>query len=183
MAYGIDPKRLLSNALYDLMQEKKFEKITVENIIKKAGVSKATFYRYFQDKFDLMCWFYKDFVATTFDEVYSKTSWYRTQYIYAEFYKNNKSFFINIYEYDGQNSFDKFLYEYCLNFFRKLIKKNSNADISKELEFAIRMYCYGNSFIVRDWLKNEISLTIDEFCEYRYNSMPKIMKDVLEMRT
>ena len=34
--------------------------------------------------------------------------------------------------------------------------------------------------IVRDWLNGELDLTIDEFCTYRYETMPQIMKDFLD---
>lgn len=181
MAYGMDPKKLLSDALYQLTSEKSFEAITIQEIIERANVSKATFYRYFHDKFELMCWFYEDFVHKTFDDLYSEKSWYETQYTYAEFYLHNKDYFLNIYNYEGQNSFDHFLYSYCLTFFKNIVQTKKGPDaLSKELIFAIKMYCYGNSFIVRDWLMGEIPLTIEEFCTYRYNTMPQIMKDILD---
>jgi AcrR family transcriptional regulator len=41
------------------MREKPFEKITVSLIIKRSGVSKSTFYRYFLDKYDVMNYNYK----------------------------------------------------------------------------------------------------------------------------
>ena len=46
------------NAIIDgfnrLISEVDFNKISVEMIMKEAGVSRSTFYRYFKDKYDVM---------------------------------------------------------------------------------------------------------------------------------
>jgi AcrR family transcriptional regulator len=47
-------RRLLGNALIQLMQEKRYIDITVQNIIDRADVGRTTFYKHFQDKEDLL---------------------------------------------------------------------------------------------------------------------------------
>lgn len=47
-------KKLLTNALRDLLQEKSFDKITVNDICERAMVHRATFYNHFNDKTDLI---------------------------------------------------------------------------------------------------------------------------------
>lgn len=178
MAFNIDAKKLLADALYDLVKEKDFDVITVNDICKYSGVSRATFYRYFRDKYELMSYHYENFVKSMFLDVESSLTWKEKLYEYANFYMQHKEYFKNILNYDGQNSFDEFLYTYSLFHFTKLAKKKYN--ISKEIVFAIKMYCYGNSMIVRDWLNGELDLTIEEFCTYRYATMPQIMKDFLD---
>ncbi len=53
-------------ALFKLMNEYEFEKISVSDIAKKAGVGRATFYRYFKRKEDVLVYYFerstKDFV-------------------------------------------------------------------------------------------------------------------------
>lgn len=46
--------KLLTDALMSLMQEKAFEKITVIEICSRAMVHRATFYKYFEDKYQLL---------------------------------------------------------------------------------------------------------------------------------
>lgn len=181
MAFKIDTRRLLADSLCQLTQKKNFNSITVQDIVDNCGAARSTFYRYFHDKYELMCWYYEDFVRKTFLETESNLTWKEKLHCYAEFYMQNKEYFINIATYDGQNSFDQFLYSYSLAHFTRLAQKKYNVKVlPNEMVFAIKMYCYGNSFIVRDWLIGEINLTIDEFCEYRYKTMPQIMKDFLE---
>lgn len=181
LAFNIDAKQLLADALYNLVQEKDFDSITISDICKRSGVSRATFYRYFHDKYELMSYHYESFVKSNFLDVESNLAWKEKLYQYANFYMQHKEYFTNILNYDGQNSFDEFLYSYSLAHFTRLAKKKYNCTtLSKEVVFAIKMYCYGNSMIVRDWLNGELDLTIDEFCTYRYETMPQIMKDFLD---
>jgi AcrR family transcriptional regulator len=46
-------KRQLSQALVDLIQEKRFDDITIQNVIDRADVGRSTFYTHFRDKEDL----------------------------------------------------------------------------------------------------------------------------------
>ena len=47
-----------------LVERVGFSKITVSMLVKEAGVSRATFYRYFKDKYDVMNYNYKQMVKT-----------------------------------------------------------------------------------------------------------------------
>lgn len=44
----------LGDALIDLLREKPFESITVQEVLDRAGVSRATFYTHYRDKEDLL---------------------------------------------------------------------------------------------------------------------------------
>jgi len=46
-------RRELSGALVDLIKEKRFDDITVQNVIDRAGVGRSTFYSHFRDKEDV----------------------------------------------------------------------------------------------------------------------------------
>ncbi|PYS31403.1 MAG: hypothetical protein DMF75_14610, partial [Acidobacteria bacterium] len=46
-------RRRLSGALVELVKEKRFDDITVQNVIERAHVGRATFYSHFRDKEDL----------------------------------------------------------------------------------------------------------------------------------
>ena len=46
-------KKIIKEAMLLLVHEKPFSKITIDNIIHKAGINRSTFYYHFQDKYDL----------------------------------------------------------------------------------------------------------------------------------
>lgn len=47
-----------SGALLELLQEKSFDRVTVNELCIKTGIPRATYYNYFDDKYDLLdyCW-------------------------------------------------------------------------------------------------------------------------------
>ena len=47
-------RRIVEEAFQDLLREKKFRDITVQDIADRADVNRATFYAHFQDKYDLL---------------------------------------------------------------------------------------------------------------------------------
>lgn len=47
-------KRLIRDALTELMEEKGFEGLTVRDLTKKADINRGTFYLHYQDKYDLL---------------------------------------------------------------------------------------------------------------------------------
>jgi len=47
-------RQLLSGALIDLLVEKRYDAITVQHIIDRAGVGRSTFYSHYRDKEDLL---------------------------------------------------------------------------------------------------------------------------------
>lgn len=47
-------RNLIVQAFFELMNEKSFENITIQNITERAQINRATFYAHFQDKFELL---------------------------------------------------------------------------------------------------------------------------------
>lgn len=47
-------KRMLRQALVELIQEKEFQKITVTDVVKHADINRGTFYAYYRDVYDLL---------------------------------------------------------------------------------------------------------------------------------
>lgn len=68
MAHYKPVERVCMDAMRDLMQAKKFDRITIQDILSNAGISKATFYRHYKDKnelFEKMIWRDVDFIFTS----------------------------------------------------------------------------------------------------------------------
>lgn len=56
--------RAIINAFYDLLDVKPFDKITVQNILDMALVSRSTFYQHYRDKYDIVEHLFANFKET-----------------------------------------------------------------------------------------------------------------------
>ena len=61
-------KNSLALSFQELLRSEPLEKITVEQICRKADVHRSTFYRYFQDKYDLLRYAFEHFLIARIDE-------------------------------------------------------------------------------------------------------------------
>ena len=62
-------QKFLRDALIDLIEERGFDVLTVGEITERAMVSRATFYRNYQDKYDLVEQIFAEAIQALFDAV------------------------------------------------------------------------------------------------------------------
>ena len=57
-------KRLLAQSLQEIMATTPLEKISVNDIVDHAGVGRNTFYYHFEDKYDLVNWYFQNGITS-----------------------------------------------------------------------------------------------------------------------
>ncbi|MDQ0187519.1 TetR/AcrR family transcriptional regulator [Cytobacillus kochii] len=62
MLQNTSAKAYIITALLELLHQKTFSSITVKEIVKRAGISRSTFYVYYYDKYDLLEQLSKDII-------------------------------------------------------------------------------------------------------------------------
>ncbi|MEH7304013.1 TetR/AcrR family transcriptional regulator [Neobacillus drentensis] len=94
-------KRLIRDALTELMEEKGFEGITVRDLTEKAGINRGTFYLHYHDKFDLL----EQSEAEILNEI-KKIALEINPTVFMNFNSENEPFpfIVNLFEYFHENS-------------------------------------------------------------------------------
>ena len=59
----------LANAMKECMRTAPVEKITVKEIVETCGLTRQTFYRNFQDKYDLINWYFDVLAQMSFKQM------------------------------------------------------------------------------------------------------------------
>lgn len=102
-----ETKIQFANALKELMHDKPINKVSVSDIALRAGLSRKSFYNYFQDKYDLINWIcYSQFVQLR-TEALSGGGWEAFRE-FLEFFSTDSGFFSNAIKDMGQNSFGQY---------------------------------------------------------------------------
>lgn len=159
-----------------LIQKMEFDQITAKKIADEANISKATFYRYFKDKYEVIDYNYKALL----DQLLSLDSCknYRTLYFHL-FHIGRKDlrFLRHAFSTTGVNSLANFIFEYSRDTVLKITKQNRNGDgftVSEQLQ--IDVFCNGISYMYQNWIFGQYDITAGDAADTLYDLMPESLK-------
>lgn len=101
----MNTKIIIFLALEKLLKDKAFEKITVIEIAQAAHISRATFYRHFEDKFDLANWYYRQKAEEVFQDTSNDSPWHIFYGLSVFMGQEDATFMQVMLNERGQNSF------------------------------------------------------------------------------
>ncbi len=118
-----DTKGILAASLEELLEKHDYEEITVDAITKNCGAARATFYRHFKDKQDLMQWTYIS-QAEKVEEIFaSPAQWDRAVAQGLDLVQKKRAFLRAALEYKRQNPFMDFWYQNSLAYLQSLLAR------------------------------------------------------------
>ena len=118
-------KREIVAAFNRLIARSEMEKITTLRIAEEAEVSKATFYRYFRDKYDVLNYNYQSLLDRSLKQCGNYRDLYVLLYSFARDQWQN---FTRAFNTTGINSFDNFIYSYSRDVVEEITKQNRNGE-------------------------------------------------------
>lgn len=169
-------KNQILTSFNQLISRYSFENITVAMICDRANVSRATFYRHFKDKYDVMN---TNYVKVLNEAIDPKICHNFKEIYYHLFQVGQKelSFLKNAFETLGANSFHRFIHDYSYNTALEITKQNRyGIGFSEEERLQMDLFCHGCSFIYEKWITGNYSLSCQQASEALYNIMPDSLK-------
>ncbi|MBQ9824422.1 MAG: TetR/AcrR family transcriptional regulator C-terminal domain-containing protein [Solobacterium sp.] len=168
-------KNELAESLRQLMLRSLFEKITIRQICERAGVIRATFYNYFDDKYDCLDWIvYHDMVEKNEDRI-NMNGMDSPVYDVLETIAENRAFYRAAYNVIGQNSFEDMirgnLAKLLKLFFDRYRKPSYLPSYDNELLAAY--YANGLAFCVRQFVFEKEGCTSVESTRRMISSLMK----------
>lgn len=165
-------KKAISDVFWQLLEEKPYNKITVQNIVERCQVNRNTFYYHFQDipalvEYSIQEW--TDEVIKNNGELGSPIGCITS--IVQEFIRR-KAAFIRLYRSSNKDMFMRYLNEISLHIVRYYMDSATQGmDIPQEdKEAFIRYYKCTFAGVVLDWLDAGASYDLSDFCEKICNS-------------
>lgn len=167
-------ERDIISAFNRLLSGTGIERITTQMIADEAKVSRATFYRYFRDKYDVLNRNYKDLL----DDCLSRCDNYRD--LYFELYcfaRNEWSDFHRAFHTTGVNSFENFVFSYSRSVVETITRQNRGGQgLTEEENLQLDVFCFGITYMYRKWTFNQYDLEPDQAADALYALMPESLK-------
>ena len=178
-------KMVLQDSLFELMEKKPIEKITIKELCENADINRTTFYAHYSDQYDLLAKIENETISWAKDAISNltgKNDKYENinmlEEIFQYIVENSKNLKILMSE-RGDINFQKqiftMVYNQCGISFSPVRDENSNAR-NEYFVFVVN----GSIGLLQHWLKNGMTKTAREMAEIIYN-MAVQSGDFLEM--
>jgi AcrR family transcriptional regulator len=178
---AINVKRLLANSLLELIEEKPLSKITITDIITRAGAGRQTFYNHFCDKNDLIYWIFLRTLSGEKKLLETAGFFAYLSKLYREAQKCSR-FLMQACKLDGQNSLSEAITLQTYNYYKEYIMEHYGADVfTDKLEFALAYYAHGASSLYVRWAEAGTPGSAEEQARYVLHCMPQCIKEFLPL--
>ena len=166
-------RRAIVDAFNQLIARRNFNTITVSMICETADIGKATFYRYYKDKYAVMNENYAFLVQRCASD--PSVRGFRDLFC-CIFREAHAEFWISIrnsFDSAGYNSLLNFITEYSYRFAEDVVRRNRNGKGFTDAErLQIHVFTSGISTMFQDWTFKRYDLTPEQAADALYDCMP-----------
>ena len=166
-------KYRLAEAVKVCMKTTSVEKITVKEIVDACGTTRQTFYRHFQDKYDLVNWYFDKILLESFEHMGEGETIYEGLVKKFQDIQKEKLFFKMAFKSDDQNCLRDHDFELILAFYSDRIQEKSGKPLSEDLKFLLEMYCQGSIYMTVKWVLEGMKKTPEEMAGLLVDAMPE----------
>ena len=171
---------LFAKAIKSLIKKQPLDKITVTDIVSTAGKTRQTFYRHFQDKYDLVNWYFEKLVLKSFEEMNQGGSLQEALNLKFAFIEQEHAFFKEAFKSNDYNNLIH--YDFCCiyDFYKNYFYKNTGKTLSSVIDFLLNMYCRGSVDMTVEWVLNDIPIKKEEIVSYLIEAIPDKLKEYMK---
>lgn len=147
-------KQMMVDALEYLLEEKGLDKITIQDITKKCGINRQTFYYHFHDIFELAEYMSKSYTEQVLGDEIDIENWDKALLNAADFLLEKKNMVMNLIKSLGHQYITNFLTEYIRPYITNIISKVPEAKYIDDTSssFISNFYTITFSAILVEWL-------------------------------
>ena len=171
-------KYRLANAMKECMRRSPVEKITVREIAEECGTTRQTFYRNFQDKYDLINWYFDKILQESFEHMGEGRTVHEGLVNKFHYIEDEKLFFRAAFKNDAQNSLREHDFHLILKFYTERIEGKTGRKMSDHLRFLLEMYCQGSIYMTVQWVLGKTKGTPEQMAGALVDAMPSELEEV-----
>ncbi|MDD3809820.1 MAG: dihydroxyacetone kinase transcriptional activator DhaS [Erysipelotrichaceae bacterium] len=164
MAESTITKKALAAGFKELLKEKSFDTISVQDITKSCGLNRQSFYYHFHDKYELVNWIYYNEALRVVANDLNYDNWNVKVLELLEIMKNDDHFYQRTLRNAKGNEFQDYLFDFFTEVFTGII-----ANIAKkgglpggDKSYVAEFLAYGIVGMIVAWAKNGMKQTPEE---------------------
>ena len=174
-------KHALASSLLNLLQQKRLDRITIQEIVDGASVNRQTFYYHFADIFALTRYMVFDLYERAMKEAgiaHDNFFSIPSLEIFLRLVNSNKAVTLNIYRGMDELHLKRALHDILDADIESEVKRLSGGRLSEaDVKFAVAFYSSGYYGIFLEWINDDL----DEVCGKRMLSMLSVLEVSLKL--
>ncbi|MDN4865738.1 TetR/AcrR family transcriptional regulator [Priestia megaterium] len=157
----------IKKAFLELMSEKSFDSITIQNIADRANINRATVYLHYLDKFDLLDKIMEEHIENMSDfcESEADLNWIDSTIHCMEYLESNYLFFSTMLASEGARYFRNRFLQHNLEEFKKDVDITKGKNLGQNEDVVVEFVANAYVGVVEWWLKNEMPYSPKEMAE------------------
>ena len=173
-------KYRLADAMKQCMAKMPIERITVRQLVELSGTTRQTFYRHFQDKYDLINWYFDKILAESFEHMGEGKTVYEGLVKKFEYIEQEKLFFRAAFKSDSQNCLRDHDFELILDFYENLIREKTGRIPDETIHCILEMYCHSSIYMTVKWVLGELECAPEGLAKILVDGMPGKLSELFE---
>lgn len=173
-----ETKYIFAQSIKELMEKQSLDKITVTDIVKRSGMTRQTFYRNFQDKYDLVNWYFEKLADKSFRQIGNSSTLREGLIKKFSFLLNDRVFFMQAFQSKDYNNVENYDYQCILEFYSSIIEKKIGL-IPHDIMFLLKMYCHGSITMTVEWAIGGMKETPEEMADLLIAALPVKLEELL----
>lgn len=175
-------ERKVLHAFNQLLNEMEFHRINVRTITQKADISRATFYRHFKDKYDVMNYNY----TCILNDSLTRMTYASMKQLFEQLLltgKENGSTLLPLFATDGPNSFHAYIARYSYITAANIYERRTLDDslpvyrrLNERNKIQLQVFCHGAAWFFESWIKGNMACSAREAAQILYEILPEFMK-------
>ena len=149
----MNTRKILLDSFCKLIGDNDVDNVTVQMVLDHSEISRATFYRYYRDKYDLMNAFYKSHITSVLEQVDRGTPWPEVHDQIVQHIYQNQTYYRRAFKTQGAESFEEFLSRFAFDYYASQLKEDKGIDELDEFDCAmLEMVCGGHVSTLKKWV-------------------------------
>ena len=168
------------SALSSVAASTPFDKISINQVCQEAGISRATFYYHFKDKFDVVQWHFDLVTSEYLREIGRSFNWKDGYRLNTNEFLKYKNLYQAAFRDRGYQSLFKYAKRDRSDSLHATLVDYLHIQIDEELEFQIQALADVEVGAVSRWFKDGMTIDVDTFCGYLEKLVPQRLHDLLD---
>lgn len=172
-------KMKVMDVMTDLMKKTPIDDLSVDRICTAANISRATFYRYFKDKYGVGQWHVQYCSSLGTAKIGRTLTWREGYYISEAALAEHFEFYIYAARSNDYNGIDSFAPRMRRETMTETIVQYKNHPLTEKLKYEIDATIRMETYLLPHWHYGDYDISLETACDWMANMVPRELFELL----